>query len=292
MLRGLYTPNFTAFKANGEVDFAATKEHGAWLYAQGVTGLVPFGTFGEGSSLSLKERIRITRELADVQGSSELIPTIISNSYGEILEYIDAVKDLPLSAFMVIPPSYFRPLPDAGLIDFYKRLVDFSPHNIIAYNIPEAALTISPEVLAAIPVWGVKDSSGSMDSVNAFLGTGKKLLVGSDALLAKAISVGANGGICGISNLFPKQMLTAHSLAVTGDFEKAQSIIDSIMGPIGQILGPNPGMSKAIGTLKTYGKLRGPADLGFMRPPLPVFPQLDANDKIFSAAVQYLESLI
>jgi 4-hydroxy-tetrahydrodipicolinate synthase len=292
MLQGLYTPNLTAFNENGDVDYAATTEHCAWLVESGVSGLVPFGTFGEGASLSLSERIKITHNLVSIRRSAEVIPTIISNSYGDIQEYLKAVEDLPISAIMILPPSYFRPISDAAMIDFYKRLSDQTHHTIIAYNIPESALTITPTVLSNIPVWGVKDSSGSLDSVKDFLQTGKKLLVGSDALLAKAIQAGANGGICGISNLFPIQMVSAYKCALAGDFDQGQKIIDSIMEPINQILSNGSGMSFAIGTLKKYAKFRGPVDLGNMRPPLPIWPLVDEKYQLFKAAAAELDEKI
>ena len=46
-MRGLYVPQFTAFTSDFAVDFKATKDHGAWLIENGVSGLVPFGTFGK-----------------------------------------------------------------------------------------------------------------------------------------------------------------------------------------------------------------------------------------------------
>jgi dihydrodipicolinate synthase/N-acetylneuraminate lyase len=61
-MRGLYVPQFTAFTSDFAVDFKATKDHGAWLIENGVSGLVPFGTFGEGASLSLAEKQRVTQE--------------------------------------------------------------------------------------------------------------------------------------------------------------------------------------------------------------------------------------
>ena len=66
-MRGLYVPQFTAFTADFSVDFKATKDHGAWLVDNGVSGLVPFGTFGEGASLSLAEKQRITLDLLEIK---------------------------------------------------------------------------------------------------------------------------------------------------------------------------------------------------------------------------------
>ena len=86
MIEGLFVPQFTIFNKDQKVDYVATKEHGAWLLSHGVTGLVPFGTFGEGSSLSLAEKKRVTTDLLNVINGKMLIPTIISSSLAGIQE--------------------------------------------------------------------------------------------------------------------------------------------------------------------------------------------------------------
>ena len=131
-MRGLYVPQFTAFTSSFAVDFKATKDHGAWLVDNGVSGLVPFGTFGEGASLSLAEKQRITLDLLGIKKSAALIPTLICNSLGEILEYLKFTEDLPIDGVMVIPPSYFKPVTDAMLADFYKRICGATKHRVIA----------------------------------------------------------------------------------------------------------------------------------------------------------------
>ena len=163
-MQGLFVPQFTAFNKDNHVDYGATCEHAKWLLVNGVSGLVPFGTFGEGSSLSLRERMKITEQLADISHSSALIPTVISNSLGDIWEYLDFVEDIPVEAIMVIPPSYFRPIDNQSLMDFYRVVADRTRHKIVAYNIPACSLRIDVEVAKNIPVWGVKDSSGDLDS--------------------------------------------------------------------------------------------------------------------------------
>ena len=57
MLEGLLVPMFTAFRRDESVAFEETVAHASWLVKAGVDGLVPFGTFGEGASLSLSEKI-------------------------------------------------------------------------------------------------------------------------------------------------------------------------------------------------------------------------------------------
>lgn len=268
-MHGLFVPQFTAFTSDFSVDFKATKDHGAWLVENGVSGLVPFGTFGEGASLSLAEKQKVTLDLIEIKKDKALIPTLICNSLGEILEYLHFAKDLPIDGVMVIPPSYFKPVNDQMLADFYSRVCDATDHKVIAYNIPATSLKISAELAASIPVWGVKDSSGDIKSAENYLAKKVKVLVGSDSLLAQAIKAGANGGICGIGNFFPTQMVKVYQLSTSGKFDEAEALIASIMNAVAPVLKPDFGFVEAIGSLKSLAAKVIPTGLGDMRTPVP-----------------------
>jgi len=279
-MQGLFVPQFSAFKKNNEVDFAATKEHGEYLISKGVSGLVPFGTFGEGSSLSLKERMRVTEDLVSIIKDKALIPCVISNSLGDVWEYLAFVADLPVKAIMVIPPSYFKPIDNESLINFYKAVAEKSTHPIVAYNIPSTSLKIDVDVATQIPIWGVKDSSGNFDSALDFIKHGVNLLLGSDNLLAKGIAAGAKGGICGLANFFPIQMVKIYQLASTGvaeDIAEAQSIVDKIYKAVDSIVKPGFNGVQAIGALKNASKRFIPVNVGDMRSPVPTYRSSEAE---------------
>ncbi len=268
MLNGLFVPQFTAFNQDNSVDYQATKEHGAWLIDNNVSGLVPFGTFGEGASLSLREKERITIDLLEVMKDKELIPTLICNSLGEIHEYLDFAEDLPLAGIMVIPPSYFKNVTDETLTDFYNQVTAKSRHKIIAYNIPACSLKIAPKVAASVPVWGVKDSSGEIESAQRYRNLGVRVLIGSDALLTRALEIGASGGICGIANFFPKQMRQVYEDWNAGKKNEATIKLENLMNVVAPLLKSDSGFGGAIGLLKTFAKDWIPTNLGEMRSPV------------------------
>lgn len=293
-MQGLFVPQFTAFKKNSEVDYVATANHGAYLLDQGVSGLVPFGTFGEGSSLSLKERFKVTEELAAMTTSKgrALIPCIISNSLGDIWEYLAFVKDIPVSAVMVIPPSYFKPIDSASLIDFFKAVAERSSHQIVAYNFPSFSMKIDTEVAVQSPIWGVKDSSGNYDSAVNFVKHGLKILLGSDDLLVKGIAAGARGGICGLANFFPIQMVKIYELASLRTPEgiaEAQSILDKIFAAVNSVVKPGMVGVQAIGALKNASPHFMPTNMGDMRKPSPTFrsPESDIAQMAELAKIVY-----
>ena len=270
-MKGLFVPQLTAFNNNQKVDFVATKEHAAWLLANGVSGLVPFGTFGEGSSLSLNEKKRITNDLLTITNGKALIPTLISNSLEEICEYIEFSNTLPINAVMISPPSYFRPISDEKLIEFYRFVCQKSLLPVIAYSIPATAIRVSSHVAANTPVWGVKDSSSEILSAQDFLDNKVKVLIGSDKLLIETLKLGASGGICGFSNLFPSHMSEVYRSFVGGKIENAQSHLDSVLNFTSLFLQPNFNFAEVIAAFKAVVNLLNPVNLGEMRLPIPNF---------------------
>jgi len=268
MIEGLFVPQFTIFNKDQKVDYVATKEHGAWLLSNGVTGLVPFGTFGEGSSLSLAEKKRVTTDLLNVTNGKLLIPTIISNSLAEIQEYLEFAEDLPIAGVMVSPPSYYRPVTDENLIEFYRLIARKTTHPIIAYNIPATVVTLSSSVASQIPIWGVKDSSGIISSAEDFLSKKVKVLVGSDSLLIQALEKGASGGICGLGNIFPAQMAEVYRKYRGGHQEEAEETLKFVIDTVNGFLQPEFVFGDIISAVKEAGKVLNIPNLGTMRLPV------------------------
>jgi 4-hydroxy-tetrahydrodipicolinate synthase len=268
MIEGLFVPQFTVFNKDQKVDYVATKEHGAWLLSKGVTGLVPFGTFGEGSSLSLAEKKRVTTDLLNVTNGKMLIPTVISNSLGEIQEYLEFAEDLPIAGVMVSPPSYYRPVTEENLIEFYRVIARKTTHPIIAYNIPATVITISSSVASQIPIWGVKDSSGIIGSAEDFINKKVKVLVGSDSLLIQALQKGASGGICGLGNIFPAQMAEVYRNYRGGRVQEAEEILKFVIDTVNGFLKPEYVFGDIISAVREAGKILNDSNLGSMRLPI------------------------
>jgi dihydrodipicolinate synthase/N-acetylneuraminate lyase len=266
-MKGLFIPQLTAFNKNQRVDYVATKEHGAWLLENGAYGLVPFGTFGEGSALSLSEKKRITNDLLTISNGKLFIPTVISNSLEEICEYIEFANNLPIHAVMISPPSYFRPISDEKMIEFYRFICQKSLHPVIAYSIPATALRVPSSVVSNSPVWGVKDSSGDIALATEFLQDKVKVLIGTDRLLVDALKLGAAGGICGLGNLFPARMASVYRSFAGGKIEESEETLATVLNFTSRFLRPEFGFRESIAAAKAVSNLINPINLGEMRLP-------------------------
>lgn len=268
MLTGIFVPTFTAFSQSGDLDLASTIEHAQWLLENDISGLVPFGTTGEGASLSLDEMKAVTTELLKVKGSKHIIPALTTNSVGTMKEFLQWLSDTDVSHVMVLPPSYFRPADTEAMVQLFDQISRHTECHIIAYNIPACGNLVPVEVLTDTPVWGVKDSGGDMAASERYIATGKNLLVGVEKYLVPALEAGACGGILGLANIYPREITQAYSLFTSGDAPGARQIIDGVVGKIETVMPAGSTIGEFVGYAKALSKHVVPTDLGYVRLPL------------------------
>jgi 4-hydroxy-tetrahydrodipicolinate synthase len=270
---GVYVPQLTPFDHEGHVDTGAYAAFAQWLVSRGVDGLVPFGSTGEGPSLSMRERVATLAKLPDAVPGTTLIPAIEESSQDAVLEFVAAVNDLPVSGIMVLPPYYFRPLAADDLRRFLEPVLAASRHPVLLYHIPQFGPPVPVEVLSGSPLWGVKDSSGDISYTKAVLEAGANVLVGSERVLVDAVGLGASGGIFGLANLLPEHLLAAYAAAREGDPGQAAAILAPALSFQEKLIAAatrGPVSWIAIG--KQLAGQRSGVDLGGVRPPVPPMP--------------------
>ena len=276
MISGVYVPLLTPFDRQGHVDTGAFGAFAQWLTGRGVDGLVPFGSTGEGPSLSLRERLAVLASLPDAVPGTSLIPAVTESSLDAVLEFVAAVNDLPATAIMVLPPYYFRPLAADDLRRFMEPVLAASRHPVLLYHIPVFGPPVPVEAISALAgpsLWGVKDSSGDIANTKAVLTAGANVMVGSEARLVEAVGLGASGGICGLANLLPEHLVAAYAAAKAGDPGQGDAILAPALDFLRQLVDACPGSPVAwIPVAKQLAGQRSGVDLGAVRPPVPPAP--------------------
>ncbi|GIV98689.1 dihydrodipicolinate synthase family protein [Roseiflexus sp.] len=253
----LFVASVTPFTSpSGAVDHDFIIRHLRWLEAQGVDGVVPCGTTGEGQSLSVAERMAIFDTVMHHRGGLRVFAGTGCAALSDTIILTRYAFERGAEAALVLPPFYFKNLSDAGLLGYYRALCDALPSGarLILYHIPPMSqIPVTPAVIEGLyqshphMVYGVKDSSG--DPAYLAMLTQRfptlRVYVGSAALLAQALRDGATGGIFALSNVFPREMravMTAHLTG--GDVETAQRLVTALS----QALKPygNPPAIKAL----------------------------------------------
>ena len=267
-IEGVYVANVTPFKENSlEVDLEAYLAHVSWLSEMGVDGVVPFGTNGEGPSVTLWEKLEVLEALFERELSLQVLPTVMQGNLPETLKMVKALENYPATAVLVLPPYYFKPITTEGLKRFYEPVLEASHHPIIIYHIPKYAVPVPEEVVAELPVWGVKDSEGEPAYVRAVLEAEKGVLIGTEDDLWQKLNTGSHGVISALANFIPEEILEIYRKAEVGDEAGGETLSEKLQRA--------RAMTKeyaSIAVLKKLAEARHGARMGTVRPPFVPLP--------------------
>lgn len=214
---GLSVALLTPFRDDGAIDAAALGAHGRSVLDGGADGVTLFGTCGEGASIAASERAGGIEALLAAGCPAERITLgIAATAVGDAAAEVAEGLAHGITRFLVLPPYYFKGCADAGLFDWHTRLMQATDPKarFILYHIPQVSGVGLPVHLvnrlfttARGRVVAIKDSSGDWDNARALLALGTvPVLVGDERLLARAMTIGAAGSICGMGNFYPERM--------------------------------------------------------------------------------------
>ena len=214
-LRGVIAPNLTPFNDDLTIAEGLYLDHAEWLLAEGCVGLAPFGTTGEALSLGLDERLATLEAMVD-RGidPARLIPGTGLTSLPDTVRLTRHAADQGCAGAMVLPPFYYKGVPEEGLYDYFAWLieaVDRPALPIYLYHIPQVAGVGIPPAVArrlheAFPeiVVGIKDSSGDWANTEKLLAIeGFVVYPAQETTLAEGHRLGAAGCISATANLNP-----------------------------------------------------------------------------------------
>jgi dihydrodipicolinate synthase/N-acetylneuraminate lyase len=268
-IEGVYVANVTPFKDDGSfaVDEDAYLDHVSWLAEMGVRGIVPFGTNGEGPSVTLGEKLRVLEALFGRGFPIQVIPAVMQNNLPETLEMLRVLEEYPATAVLVLPPYYFKPVEPEGMRRFYESVLGATGHTAIVYHIPKYAVPVPDRVVKQLSVWGVKDSGGEEGYAEAVLEGGKGVLLGTEDDLWHRLGTGAQGVISALANFIPEEVLELYEKHGEGDeaggtvlsekLQKARAMTKEYASPA---------------VLKKLAEARHGARMGTVRPPFVPVP--------------------
>jgi dihydrodipicolinate synthase/N-acetylneuraminate lyase len=268
-IEGVYVANVTPMKDDTSlsVDVDSYLAHVSWLAEMGVRGIVPFGTNGEGPSLTLREKLRILEELFARNLPLQVIPAVMQGNLPDTLEMVEALDGYPASAVLVLPPYYFKPASAEGLRRFFEPVLQRTGHPVILYHVPKYAVPVPEEVVTGLPVWGVKDSGGEAGYAEAVLEGNRGVLIGTEDDLWRRLNGGAQGAISALANFIPEQIVEMHERVRSGDEAGGRALSERLQEA--------RAMTKeyaSAAVLKRLAEARHGAPMGTVRPPFVPLP--------------------
>ena len=219
ILFGLSVAIATPFDKKNRIELYEFRNHISYLLKYNIKSFTFFGTTGEGPSISLKEKIKSLEYLLSYElKTKQTYVSIIQSSYKTAKLEIENYNKLGIKNFLVSPPFFFKELHKDALESWFTNLFNSisNQNSILLYNIPQITkIRIDAKLIRRLQdkfsenfVIGVKDSSGDIEQTNKFLKHNSIVTtVGDERLIAKVLKLGGDGSICGLSNIYPKEIL-------------------------------------------------------------------------------------
>jgi 4-hydroxy-tetrahydrodipicolinate synthase len=243
-IHGVFCASATPVLADGTPDHATFAAHAEALLAEGCDGIAMLGTTGEANSFSITQRQELVdRVIAAGVDPKRLLPGTSQTNVADTVTLTRQALDAGVQASVVLPPFYYKGVSDEGLFRFYAEVIEGVGNDalrVVLYHIPPVAqvgisLELTGRLLEAFPgiVVGVKDSSGKLDSMQAFASAFENfsVLAGADPFMLPLLRSGGAGCITSSSNLIARHLRVVfdnfHDASKSAEVDAAQARINA-----------------------------------------------------------------
>jgi 4-hydroxy-tetrahydrodipicolinate synthase len=222
---------------NGEVDFAAFERLIEYQITGGVHGVVPVGTTGETSTLTVEEHKEVVRFCVEkVAGRVKVIAGAGSNNTAEAVELAAHAKTVGADAVLVVAPYYNKPSQE-GLYQHFKAINDSVEIPVMLYNVPgRTVVDLSNDTivrLSKLPnIVGIKDATGDLERMSQLRISVEKpfaFISGDDPTFLGYMAHGGHGVISVTSNIAPAACVALYNAAAQGAFDAALNWQDRLI---------------------------------------------------------------
>lgn len=208
LFRGVGVALLTCFDEHLDLDAKQSADLARQVVEAGVTAVIVAGSTGEAAALERGERGELVRAARDaLPPTVPVIAGIGSASTRQALAYLDEVVDAGASGLIAIS------LPgSADQRAYYEQLRERAGSiPLLAYHYPGVSAPGLPtEILASLPVDGLKDSSGDPNRLlEEHAKFAAPLYTGAAALLTLAGGIGCAGAILALANAEPERCVAA-----------------------------------------------------------------------------------
>ncbi len=205
----------TPFDQDNNIDTLTLEQFLKNVAAGGSDAIVAAGTTGEGTSLSLEERLYLF-ELCKKLSPQHLkvIGNIGTNNTSQTQDLICMADFLDLDGYMCIVPYYVKPTQE-GIFMHFKAIATVTDKPIIIYNCPDrCGVGIEVETVVRLAkecpnIVAIKHASTDMNFVRKlrFLLPDFTIYCGDDRMLIPSLRAGANGIVSVAANVFGRDIL-------------------------------------------------------------------------------------
>ncbi len=229
---GVFPAIPTQFKEDLSIDIEATQKHTEALVNNGIHGIVMLGTIGEGTSLTLSEKVEVLRATVEVAGGKvPVLSGIAEFTTQGACDTVKAAGEAGVDGIMLLPAMVYKS--DARETIAHFRTVANSTHlPIMCYNNPPVyRVDITPEMFKELidveNIVVIKEASGDVRRITElFNALNDRFLIfaGLDDVALESFMLGCTGWISGLVDAFPRENRALWDAAMSGDYERALEI--------------------------------------------------------------------
>lgn len=238
-LNGIVVPLVTPLIDNDHLDIAGLENLIEHMIKGGVHGIFVLGTTGEAQSLSFKLREEMIRQTNKIlNGRLPLLVGISDTSITDSIRLSHVAETNGAYAVVSAPPYYFA-TGQPELIDYYESLIPQLGLPIFLYNMPtHTKVAFAADTIRKIAenenVIGFKDSSANGAYFQAVMYEMRdrkdfSIFVGPEEMTAEAVMLGANGGVNGGANMFPKLYVDLYNAAHSKNIDEVRVLQSKVM---------------------------------------------------------------
>jgi 4-hydroxy-tetrahydrodipicolinate synthase len=221
-LHGVYVVTVTPFTPDGKVDHAGIEKNVDWLVKQGVHGLLPLGSTGEFASLEDSDKQAIVdRVMKTVAGRIPVVVGATAETTEKAIANARYAEKAGAAGVLVLPSYYYSP-DQEELFNHYSRIAKAISLPVMIYNNPASSkvdiLADTVARLAQVPgIQYIKESTGDIRRITDIrLKTKDKLTIfcGWEDMAYESFVMGADGWVCVLGNILPKECAELYNLVV------------------------------------------------------------------------------
>ena len=229
---GVFPAIPTQFNEDLSIDIEATQKHTEALLNNGIHGIVMLGTIGEGTSLTLSEKVEVLRATVEVAGGKvPVLSGVAEFTTQGACDTVKAAGEAGVDGIMLLPAMVYNSDPRETIAHF--RTVANSTHlPIMCYNNPPVyRVDITPEMFKELidveNIVVIKEASGDVRRItDLFNALNDRFLIfaGLDDVALESFMLGCTGWISGLVDAFPQENRALWDAAMSGDYERALEI--------------------------------------------------------------------
>ena len=237
ILSGVIAAVATPVEPSGAPDIARATKLARYLLDNGCDGLNVLGTTGEATSFSLDERKRVMTAYRDAKlPLDRLMVGTGAAATADAVALTRHAAELGFAGALVLPPFYYKGVPDDGLVAYVETIVQATaerPIPIYLYHFPQqSGLPWHVKLVRRLldqfggRIVGLKDSSGDMAYAREAAAISKSFAVfpSTEAVLLEARAGAFAGCISATANLNPDLCQRAWSKGESAALDAAVTI--------------------------------------------------------------------